>query len=163
MPTAANPTQTMQLLNLRERPDAIALIANWHFTEWHALFPTRTQEDFAAELTQCLSPELLPQSWLLLDADQQICGTASLLLQDMTTNQHLSPWLANIYITPAVRGRGLGQWLVQAVMAQAKSLGLQQLYLFTEDQSDFYQKFGWQHHHQEQYEGHWVYVMQCQL
>lgn len=163
MPTASHPTQTMQLLNLRERPDAIALIANWHFAEWHALFPERTLADFAAELTQCLSPELLPQSWLLVDENQQICGTASLLLQDMTTNQHLSPWLANIYIAPAARGRGLGQWLVQAVMAQAKTLGLQQLYLFTEDQSAFYQKLGWQHHHKEQYEGHWVYVMQHQL
>ncbi len=58
----------MQLINLRQRPAAIALIAPWHFTEWGALFPDRSLADFAAELALCLSNDVLPQTWLLQDA-----------------------------------------------------------------------------------------------
>lgn len=158
----ANPQ--LQLCNLRQQPSAIPLIAGWHFAQWHNLFPHKTQQDFADDLRQCLADDAaLPESWLLLDETQQICGTASLLLHDMTTNQALSPWLANIYITPACRGRGLGQQLVLAVMAQARAMGVPRLYLFTEDQQAFYQKLGWQVLHREFYEGHWVVVMQCEL
>ncbi len=47
-------------------------------------------------------------------------------------------------------------------MQQAAQLQIQTLYLFTEDQQAFYQRLGWQFHHTELYEGHWVSVMQWQ-
>lgn len=150
----------MQLLNLLECPDFIPTIASWHFTEWHALFPHKTLEDFAADLRESLQPDGLPQTWVLLDEQSQPAGTASLLLSDMTTNQHLSPWLANIYIQPLQRGKGLGKQVVLHVMAQARQRELSTLYLFTEDQQAFYQKLGWELHHREFYENHWVAVMQ---
>jgi N-acetylglutamate synthase-like GNAT family acetyltransferase len=113
-------------------------------------------------LALCLSNDVLPQTWLLQDAAGEIVGTGSLLLQDMATNQQLSPWLANIYLVPAVRGQGLGRSLVQQIMQQAASLQIHTLYLFTEDQQAFYQRLGWQFHHSELYEGHWVSVpRQC--
>lgn len=152
----------MQLINLHQRPAAIALIAPWHFAEWGALFPERTLADFAAELALCLSTDALPQTWLLQDAAGEIVGTGSLLLQDMATNQQLSPWLANIYLVPEVRGQGLGRALVQQLMQQAAARQIHTLYLFTEDQQAFYQQLGWQLHHTELYEGHWVSVMQWQ-
>lgn len=153
----------MQLINLRQRPAAIERIAAWHFAEWGALFPDRTLADFAAELALCLTDATLPQTWLLLDSTGEIVGTGSLLLHDMATNQELSPWLANIYLVPAVRGQGLGKWLVQQIMQQAALLPIGTLYLFTEDQQAFYQRLGWQLHHRECYEGHWVSVMQLAL
>ncbi|MDT9702904.1 GNAT family N-acetyltransferase, partial [Streptomyces sp. P17] len=67
----------------------------------------------------------------MLLLEQQVVGTASILLQDMQTNRDLSPWLANIYLAPAARGKGLGKWLVLQVMQQAQQLGLTKLYLFT--------------------------------
>lgn len=162
----------MYLLNLREQPDAIPMIARWHFDEWHALFPYKNLQDFADDLRQSLQPGTIPQSWLLLADPAEhtepagsplIVGTASLLAHDMTNNQQLSPWLANIYIHPDWRGRGLGQQIVRHVMTQARALGLTTLYLFTEDQQAFYEKLGWQLHHRELYEGEWVSVMTCAL
>jgi N-acetylglutamate synthase-like GNAT family acetyltransferase len=166
-PAAGKATQaqqdiSMQLLDLRQRSDAIDLIAPWHFAEWGALFPTRTLADFVAELALCMTEDALPKTWLLLDAAGDIIGTGSLLLQDMTTNHELSPWLANIYLLPEARGQGLGKWLVQELMQQAAQLQIPNLYLFTEDQLPFYQRLGWQLHHTEFYEGHWVSVMHWQ-
>ncbi len=150
----------MQLQNLTTCPDLIPTIAQWHFAEWHALFPHKSVEDFAADLRESLQQDGLPQTWLLLDEQGEAAGTASLLLSDMTTNQDLSPWLANIYIHPLQRGKGLGKKVVQHVMNEARQRDLTTLYLFTEDQQAFYEKLGWELHHREFYENHWVAVMQ---
>ena len=153
----------MQLLNLLECSHFIPTIAQWHFTEWHALFPHKSVEDFAADLRESLQQDGLPQTWVLLDAHGEAAGTASLLLSDMTTNQELSPWLANIYIHPLQRGKGLGKQVVLHVMAEARQHGISKLYLFTEDQQAFYEKLGWELHHREFYEHHWVAVMQYEF
>nr|WP_255365688.1 GNAT family N-acetyltransferase [Alishewanella sp. HH-ZS] len=100
----------------------------------------------------------MPISWVVV-YEHQVVGTASLLLHDMQTNRELSPWLANIYLAPSVRGKGLGKWLVQQVMTEARQLGLMQLYLFTEDQAAFYQRLGWQVLKQELYQGKAVTIM----
>ncbi len=150
----------MQLLTLLECSDFIPTIAQWHFHEWRALFPHKSVEDFAADLRESLQQDGLPQTWVLLDAQGEAVGTASLLLSDMTTNQQLSPWLANIYIHPLQRGKGLGKQVVKHVMAEARQRELRKLYLFTEDQQAFYEKLGWELHHREFYENHWVAVMQ---
>lgn len=148
----------MQLINLRENPQAIPQIA-----QWHALFPQKTEADFAAELEESLAGDSIPQTWLLLDEYNNICGTGSLLLRDMNTNHQLSPWLANIFLRPENRGQGLGRFLVQQLMHEAQQREVPVLYLFTEDQQSFYQKLGWQLHHRELYEGQWVSVMRCVL
>ena len=153
----------MQLINLKLQPQAIPQIAQWHFDEWHKLFPERTVADFAAELAESLHSDDIPQTWLLIDELEQVCGTGSLLLRDMKTNHHLSPWLANIFLRPESRGQGLGRVLVLQLMQQARLRGVPVLYLFTEDQLAFYEKLGWQLHHHELYEGEWVSVMQCAL
>jgi len=156
----------MQLLNLIQQPGAIPLIAAWHFAEWHSLFPHKSQVDFAADLADCLhdgsaaEPQMpLPQTWLVLAGNGEICGTVSLLLQDMTTNHDLSPWLANVFIAPEFRGQGLGKKVVQAAMAKAAARHINTLYLFTEDQQAFYERLGWQVLKQEHYEGEWVTMM----
>lgn len=150
----------MQLLNLQQRPDLIPTLAQWHFAEWHALFPHKSEEDFAADLRESLASDKIPQTWVLLDAQGEPAGTASLLKSDMTTNLALSPWLANIYIHPLQRGKGLGKQVVLQVMAEAQQRAITKLYLFTEDQQAFYEKLGWELHHREFYENHWVAVMQ---
>jgi N-acetylglutamate synthase-like GNAT family acetyltransferase len=153
----------MHFIPLNERPCAIAQIARWHYQEWHALFPQRSEDDFAAELAQCLGAEPIPQTWLLVDEDDAVIGTCSLLHHDMTTNRDLTPWLANVYVRPDRRGQGLGRMLVQQVMQAARSMGIAHLYLFTEDQQRFYQQLGWFVLRTQHYETHPVSVMCCEL
>lgn len=146
------------LILLKYLPELIPELAHWHYLEWGALFPEKTEADFAADLADSLNEQQLPISWVVV-YEHQVVGTASLLLHDMQTNRELSPWLANIYLAPLVRGKGLGKWLVQQVMTEARQLGLTQLYLFTEDQAAFYQRLGWQVLKQELYQGKAVTIM----
>ncbi len=159
----------MRLVNLKLHLKAIPILAHWHYQEWHHLFPERSEQDFAHELTECLHPESsqvqaqLPQTWVLVSDAGEVCGSVSLLLADMTTNHDLGPWLANVFIAPAYRGQGLGQKIVKAAMQQAFALKLERLYLFTPDQQAFYQRLGWHVHKQEFYEGEWVTLMTWQV
>ena len=147
-----------KLILLKQQPELIPMLAHWHYLEWGALFPEKNAADFAADLAASLNEQQLPISWVLM-YNQQVVGTASLLVHDMQTNRELSPWLANIYLLPEARGKGLGKWLVQQVMAEAGKLGIKHLYLFTEDQAAFYQRLGWQVLKQELYQGKAVTIM----
>ena len=148
----------METINIRQQPDSIHQIAQWHFDEWHELYPHKTLDDFAQDLQESLSGADIPQTWLLMDGDE-ICGTASVLKHDMTINTNLSPWLANIFIKQEKRGSGLGKYIVQHVMDEIKALGYRDIYLFTEDQHSFYEKFGWTVLKRELYEGKSVVIM----
>ena len=53
------------------------------------------------------------------------------------------PWLASLYTKPEYRGRGVGQQLVAKTMEVVKELGFKELYLRTEDASDYYRNRGW--------------------
>ncbi|WP_434362610.1 GNAT family N-acetyltransferase [Parasalinivibrio latis] len=152
----------MKIINLTEQPDVIPVIAKWHFDEWGHLYPGETLADFVQGLHQCLDDSLVPVTWLLVD-EQNVVGTASLVEQDMETNIELGPWLANVYLIPAIRGQGIGSWLIREVMSLAKQRGISELVLFTEGQSWFYETLGWQVLKTETYHGETVSVMGVNL
>lgn len=152
----------MEIINLRKRTGSIRQIAQWHFDEWHELYPQKAIGDFENDLKESLSDAAIPQIWLLMDREE-ICGTASALEHDMTINTDLSPWLANIFIKKEKRGLGLGKTIVQHVMGEIKALGFRDIYLFTEDQHSFYEKFGWTVLKRELYEGKAVVIMKHTL
>ncbi|MCL5042801.1 MAG: GNAT family N-acetyltransferase [Gammaproteobacteria bacterium] len=147
---------------LRAHPQHLDTLAAWHFAEWHSLYPDHSLDDFARDLQDSMGVDFIPGTWALLDGEQLI-GSASILHQDMTANTDLSPWLANVYIAAKYRGRGLGQYLVLALMKKAAQAGLQNLYLFTEDRASFYHKLGWQVIRQHSYNQAEVRIMTTDL
>lgn len=51
-------------------------------------------------------------------------------------------WLADVFIDPAYRGHGLGQWLVECVVTHPALAGLKQIVLATRDAHGLYEKYG---------------------
>lgn len=152
----------MRFVPLQELPALVPLVAQWHHAEWQALYPGKSLAGFEHDLRAPAGADGLPQTWLLLDGDE-VAGTASLLAHDMATNRDLSPWLANIYVAPRRRGRGLGRLLVRNAMREAQARGIRQLYLFTEDQQAFYERLGWRLLRTEPCSGTPVAIMTCDL
>ncbi len=137
-------------------------IADWHYQEWQHLYPDDTIHDFIEDLKQSLTDELIPTTWVLIDKDKPV-GSASIVHHDMETNRHLSPWLANVFIKPEYRGEGLGRLLIKHVQEQAKSVGVAEIYLFTEKSSELYKSLGWRSIKHEKYHQNDVEVMMMQL
>ncbi|MGH7526503.1 MAG: GNAT family N-acetyltransferase [Gemmatimonadales bacterium] len=51
-------------------------------------------------------------------------------------------YLADVYVLPAHREQGLGNWLIECVMASSQLQGLRRWMLVTRDAHRLYQEFG---------------------
>jgi len=70
-------------------------------------------------------------------------GTVSIFENDLKIRDKYKPWLASLYTKPEYRGRSVGEKLIAKTIDVVKELGFNELYLRTEDASDYYRKRGW--------------------
>ena len=51
-------------------------------------------------------------------------------------------WIADVFVLPEERGRGLGVWLMETVVAHPELQGLRRMFLGTRDAHELYRKVG---------------------
>ncbi|MCA1630682.1 MAG: GNAT family N-acetyltransferase [Acidobacteria bacterium] len=51
-------------------------------------------------------------------------------------------WLADVFVLDSVRGRGLGLWLVETILAHPQLRGVRRWLLATRDAQELYRRFG---------------------
>jgi GNAT superfamily N-acetyltransferase len=51
-------------------------------------------------------------------------------------------WMCDVFILPSHRGRGLGKWLVECVVAHPDVKGLRRILLSSRDAHNLYEKYG---------------------
>src|SRR5438094_8422385 len=95
------------------------LLAAWHYHEWKDLLPAWTLEQALAELRSHTGRRQIPTTFLALEQDRVI-GSASLLREDLDGWEHLSPWVASVYVLPEHRRQGIGRLLVAHAVAEAR-------------------------------------------
>ena len=62
----------------------------------------------------------------------------------MTIRADLTPWLAQLFVAPTSRGRGIGAALVKAVAHRAERCGFKRVYLYTSGELPrYYEQLGW--------------------
>jgi predicted N-acetyltransferase YhbS len=133
---------TPRIEQLADYPHLAPTLARWHAEEWSGLVPEWTYENLLAELQSHTRPDAIPLTLVALDGDQPI-GSASLVVEDLPGWEHLTPWLASVFVAVEARGRGIGAALVARAVETARDLGVERLHLFTEGQAEFYQRIGW--------------------
>lgn len=69
-------------------------------------------------------------------------GTVALWRADLLSRQDLYPWLADLYVAPGFRSKGIGSALQDFALEKARALGYPALYLYTPLQG-YYEKKGW--------------------
>jgi len=75
---------------------------------------------------------------------EELVGTIALVdFDDLEEFRHLKPWIAAFIVNPDSRGQGIGSQILSMLEAKAASFGIEALYLWTEDQSEFYNKRGY--------------------
>lgn len=136
----------MKLLSLAQAPEYIDELAHLHFPQWQSAHPTWRLQDWQEEFRHHVHNTALkpPITILAFDKNNRLLGSASLLEDDMNGSSKYSPWLANVLVLPSARGLGVGSQLIDAITGVARKYGTPWLYLFTEDQQDFYQHRAWQ-------------------
>ena len=124
-------------------PDAIPTVARWHVAEWGHYSASRTLESTEERLQRHAASDAIPITMVALE-DGAPVGSAALVWNDMKTRPKIRPWLADVVVDPAWRRRGIGSKLVRRLVARARELGVETLYLYTPDQDRLYASLGWE-------------------
>ncbi|WP_421993008.1 GNAT family N-acetyltransferase [Roseococcus sp.] len=132
---------TWRIVRIADRPDLVPLVANWL---WDAFWqPNGHRLEEVREIVSEATAEIgTPQSFVLLAGDTP-CGTASFVSADLEIRNDIGPWLAGVYVVPEARGQGCARRLVAAVEEEARRVGDESLYLYTNDSQGLYEKLGW--------------------
>jgi len=138
---------------IANQPQHIPLIAQWHQSEWQHISPHLTTSLRINHYSKYGNSAAIPSCILALINDLP-AGSASLVASDMETHPHLQPWLASVFVDKAHRQQGIATQLIAKCIDNARYLGVETLYLFTPDQTNFYEKRGWEvietcHYHNE--------------
>jgi monoamine oxidase len=140
-------------------------LAAWHHAEWGHLYHGEVWDRATAEreLDTMAEPESADLTWVAFEGGREVehvLGSVSLLgTDDLAGFEHLTPWLASLYVVEAARGRGVGGALVDAVLAGAAERGHEHVYLFTSGQEAYYLARGWRVVATVDAEGHRAVVM----
>ena len=132
----------MQIEYLADYPAHISELARLHFEEWSYLRPEESLEGRIARLRSSCGSNAIPSVVVALE-DGELLGSAMLLAHDMDSHPQLTPWLAGVFVKPQYRGNGIGSALVKRIEAEAHSLRVSTLYLYTPHSESLYERLGW--------------------
>jgi GNAT superfamily N-acetyltransferase len=153
----------MVIEGLALRRDWITTIARWHFDQWGPLTGSNTIEEYTCFLDNATRPTTVP-SVFVASLDEEPVGSATLLRCDMEIRNDLTPWLGQLFVASAYRKRGIGSALVRAVIAEARRIGYDRLFLYTSGELPrFYGRLGWFVHESVHYLGKERAVMHYDL
>jgi N-acetylglutamate synthase-like GNAT family acetyltransferase len=117
-------------------------LAEWQHGEWGHIRPGDTVEARMARLQGWIGRDCIPLTVVAL-AHGKVHGSASLIQHDVDTRLELTPWLAGVFVAPEYRRQGIGAQLVRRIMAEASTLNVSILYLYTVHSEAFYSCLGW--------------------
>jgi GNAT superfamily N-acetyltransferase len=154
-----------QIVRLADRPDAVDIVARWHFDEWGTGPEDVGLEPVRRRVASWATDGGIPCGYVAV-VDDEVCGSSSLVDHDMSDPpkgvESLRPWLSGVYVKPERRKTGLGPPLVEAVEEAADVLGHLTLYLYTAPATaeKFYAPMGWVEILAPTYDGRRVVIMQ---
>ncbi len=153
----------MKIDYLKNRPDAIPLIAKWYFDEWSYLSPNKTIDDMQQELNMYLNTDKVPLM-LVAIIDDEVVGVTQLKFREMSIYPDKEHWLGGVYVAEKARGKGVGAQLLNRTLEIAKSIGIELLHLQTLRLiGGLYKDLGWEAIEQVNYRNEDVLVMERKL
>lgn len=109
--------------------------------DWRTFYQRATSADYRNWNLEGVEQE---QVYLAM-AGEEVVGAISLVdFDDLAEYRHLKPWVAAFIVDPERRGAGWGSAMLAALERKAREFGIERLYLWTEDQRDFYLKRGYE-------------------
>lgn len=125
---------------LADVPQHTATVMNWTFNQFGAA-PGRTLADVIAGAHCFANTDRLPILFVA-SRDGEPLGCVVLRDQDLPGWEHLSPWLASLFVIPGARGQGIAAALARHLESVATGLGYARLYLHTPNSVTYYRRLG---------------------
>src|SRR6185369_8106252 len=148
----------MEIGYLADHMEFVPILAEWHHHEWGEF----TLESTAAELRTHTGRSQIPTTVVAIDKGRVI-GSTSLLVADLIGWEHLTPWIASVFVSPDYRGQGVARALIERAVDEARLLGIHDVYLFTASKETYYAKLGWVPVERARYRAKDIVIMQRTL
>ena len=133
---------TKAIVTTAERPDLIDVAAEWI---WAAFWKESGYSfDDICALVAASNAVVGPAQCFVLLVDGEPVGTASLIVNDLSSRPELTPWLAPLYVRTDARGHGYALDLIRAVEAAASVAGFDSIWLYTSTAEGLYLNAGWE-------------------
>lgn len=153
----------MQIDFLKNRQDAIPLIAKWYFDEWAYLAPDKTLADMQKDLEGYLNLDKIPLMLVAIE-DNKVVGTVQLKFREMKIYPNKEHWLGGVYVEKSSRGKHVAEFMIAKLLEIAETLGVELLHLQTLYlDGGLYRRLGWEPIGQVNYRNQDVLVMQRKL
>jgi GNAT superfamily N-acetyltransferase len=127
-------TNALHVELLVDNPEALPILKEWFEREWEPYYGSDGSGDANKDLRDSCNRDELPIAMVAI-LGGEICGTAALKVESVSTHKHLTPWLAALLVLPEFRRRGVAERLIAAVEEKAKQLGFRHIYVGTSEGS----------------------------
>lgn len=132
----------MKVVFLKNHPEKINDVSTMIYKEFvENTRSTKSYQD-VYEYFSNVKEHTLPIT--LIAIENGIClGTISIFENDLEIRKLYTPWLASLSTKSEYRCKGVGQLLINKAIEVVKKLGYEELYLRTEEASEYYKNRGW--------------------
>lgn len=119
---------------LADHPEATTVLKDLFESEWEPYYGTSGPGDAETDIKKSANRTELPIAVVAI-FDGNICGTAALKMESVTTYPDFFPWLAGLLVAPEYRRQGIGEQLIIEIEKLAKQLGYEEIYVGTGEKS----------------------------
>lgn len=133
------------IVSLTSRPDLWNEAARWSVEQWRHEFPSDSIDTYLNQYQAAADGDAgTLEVWAAVSPSGALVGVATLVDDDeLPDATEAGPWLAAVYVAPEARGAGVGDALVSHVASRARTLGHRELFLYTADRQEWYERRGW--------------------
>jgi len=150
---------SMEIRPLLDQAGAISDLAEIFFKEWNR-YDRRNRAEIEMQLRQNLNHDSLPITFVA-SRGSELLGTVSVDLSDLPSHDHLSPWLASLYVWPVFCGRGIGSALIAHAVSFCRAKKVPRIFLWTPGSTRLYERCGWRSLESAVHGGDSITIMYC--
>jgi len=133
----------MDIIKLTEKTSPIfEKIFEWNYNWWGAS-SGKSEEEVRCILSHSLCEERLPQTFVAIENGEPLGMYQLSMHDDLSGRPDVYPWLINVYVDEAFRGRGVCAAMMETVAENARKAGVSELFLYTKHVG-LYEKYGWE-------------------
>ena len=140
-PRAVATSRLIRIAHLADHRDKIPALTGWLYAEFNHLTPAQLMIQRGRRLAESAQKNGIPITFIALEGNKLV-GSISLLPYSVS-HRALTPLMADVFVTPDYRNRGIGAALVKHLLQYAETQGLEKVYLFTTDAEGYYARLGW--------------------
>lgn len=116
--------------DLLDHPEALETVVNWIDSQWFS-FSGRSIVETRARFSEAIVRDRLPVTHVA-HAGDRVLGVASLRARDsFDFLTGATPWICNVYVDSAARGRNVAGILCRSLEERARVLGFEEVFLAT--------------------------------